>query len=87
MNPPPRIVLAALGAMLVFFLSRVGIGLFLDAYACRTPAAWWPDWAWLCGDPGARAARALTTMDWDAALPLMLALATFVTVGLTGRRP
>ncbi|MEM7644583.1 MAG: hypothetical protein AAF366_18975 [Pseudomonadota bacterium] len=81
-----RLVLAATVAFAVFLASRIGIGVFLDVYACDTPAPWWPDWAWICGDPGARAARALTTMDWDAVLPLFLALGAFLAIGLGGGR-
>ncbi|MEM8850461.1 MAG: hypothetical protein AAGE03_10550 [Pseudomonadota bacterium] len=81
-----RLVLAASAAFVTFLAARIGIGVFLDAYACDTPADWWPDWAWTCGDAGARAARALTTMDWDAVLPLFLALAVFLVIGLTPRR-
>ncbi|TFL19917.1 hypothetical protein [Jannaschia formosa] len=80
---PPRLVLAAAAALAAFAATHVAMRLLLHAYACRTPAAWWPDWAWRCLDPGIRAVQSLTRLGWDTALPLFAAVAVFLAIGLT----
>ena len=83
----PRLLVAALGGLVVFATTHVALRLVLRAYACNAPTAWWPDWAWRCFDPDIRAVQSLTRMGWDSALPLFAAVAIFLFIGLYRDKP
>ena len=80
-----RLFQAAAAGVLVALVAWLALGWFAAVHACG-PLRRGRWLGWLCDDGGAEGfATALVTLGWGSALPVMLGLAAFVAVALTGR--